>query len=419
MHQIVQPKEKKRFGNDTLYHQIQQDALFLIESYGVAVSPDTAGKIISVMPSDEVSRLNYSENTGRFYITQDAIEDCLERVRQGMDFWPAGFGTGGMAAYIVDENGTRLPESSDMKRLAELFGQTDLLTDLHSSFNLCGKVKRTDISKRAQIEVSAIDDMVAGAGGKLVTPTVRSEAAYDRMKYHCDRGYPIGPALSIISTHMTISDEMADLFLKAVTRGLPHVMNSMPIGGLTGPYSMTSLATLAQAQALFGLVLGQLIRPGIKAVNAAMPAIADMTKKDMPMMFGSISNTMVNILLAELNMFLGIPGCQSSCSHHLDTLDDSAMNRSAEIFCLVNNYDFHSLRHMFGFSSQLNDFSIENMERQISLFHEISANPISVELPEPATYDSAGIDTILEGFERRDFRNLDHTLQNIGRSFQN
>ena len=264
MHQIVQPKEKKRFGNDTLYHQIQQDALFLIESYGVAVSPDTAGKIISVMPSDEVSRLNYSENTGRFYITQDAIEDCLERVRQGMDFWPAGFGTGGMAAYIVDENGTRLPESSDMKRLAELFGQTDLLTDLHSSFNLCGKVKRTDISKRAQIEVSAIDDMVAGAGGKLVTPTVRSEAAYDRMKYHCDRGYPIGPALSIISTHMTISDEMADLFLKAVTRGLPHVMNSMPIGGLTGPYSMTSLATLAQAQALFGLVLGQLIRPALK-----------------------------------------------------------------------------------------------------------------------------------------------------------
>jgi hypothetical protein len=74
---------------------------------------------------------------------------------------------------------------------------------------------------------------------------------------------------------------------------------------------------------------------------------------------------------------------------------------------------------MFGFSSQLNDFSIENMERQISLFHEISANPVSVELPEPAMYDSAGIDTILEGFERRDFRNLDHTLQNIGRSFQN
>ena len=259
--------------------------------------------------------------------------------------------------------------------------------------------------------------MVAGAGGKLVTPTVRSDAAYDRMKYYSDRGHNIGPALSIISTYMTISDEMADLFLNTVTRGLPYVMNSMPIGGLTGPYSMTSLATLAQADAIFGLVLGQLIRPGIKAINAAMPAIADMTKKDMPMKFGSISNTMVNILLAELNMFLGIPGCQSSCSHHRDILDEGAMTKSAEIFSLVNQYDFHSLRHMFGFSSQLNDFSIENMERQISLFHEISANPLSVELPEPAMYDPAGIDTILEGFERRDFRNLDHTLQNIGRSF--
>jgi hypothetical protein len=418
MHQIVQPTVKKRFGNDTLYQQIQQDALLLIESYGVAVSSHTAGKLISAMPSDEARRVNYTENTGRFYITQAVIEECLERVRQGIDFWPAGFGTGGMAAYIVDENGPRSPESRDMKRLAEVFGQTDLLTNLQSSFNICSKVKRTDISKRAQIEVTAIDDMVAGAGGKLITPTIQSDAAYDRLKYYSDRGHHMGAALSIISTYMTISDDTADIFLKAVTRGLPYIMNSMSIGGLTGPYSMSSLATLAQAEALFGLVLGQLIRPGIKSINAAMPAIADMTKKDMPMMFGSVSNTMINILLAELNMFFGIPCCQSSCSHHRDILDDSAMTRSAEIFSLVNQYDFHILRHMFGFSSQLNDFSIENMEREISLFREISANPLSVELSEPAMYDPTGIDTIFEGFERHDFRSLDHTLHNIGRSFK-
>jgi trimethylamine:corrinoid methyltransferase-like protein len=412
-----QTLEKQRFGNEALYQQLQQDALLLIESYGVAVSPEAAGKLLGAMRPDEAARVIYSEDTGRMYITQDVIEDCLERVRQGMDFWPRGFGTGGMAAYIVDGSTPRSPELTDMKRLAELFGKTDILTNLQSSFNICSRVKRSDIETRSQIEATAIDEMIAGANGKLIMPTLLSDAGYDRLKYHSDRGHKAGAALSIISTYMTISDDMVDPFLKTVSRDLPYIMNAMPIGGLTGPYSMTSLASLAQAEAIFGLVLGQLVRPGIKAINAAMPTIADMTSKDMPMMFGSISNTMINILLAELNIYLGIPCCQSSCSHHRDNLDAEAIDKSARIFSIVSQYDFHILRHMFGFSAQLNDFGIENMERQISHFHEVMASPVTVELPEPAQYDDEGIDAIFEGFERRDFRALDHTLKNIGRSF--
>jgi len=409
--------EKKRFGNEEIYQQIQQDALLLIESYGVAVSVQTAAKLLGAMGPAQAAQVVYTEDTGRIYITQDVIEECLERVRQGIDFWPKGFGTGGMAAYIVDANGTRSPESADMKLLAQKFGESDLLTSMQSSFNICSRVKRSDIELRAKIECQALDDMIEGANGKLIMPTLLSDAGYDKLKSYSDQGHPVGAALSIISTYMTVSDEMADPFLKTVQRGLPYIMNSMPIGGLTGPYSMSSLATLAQAEGLFGLVLGQLIQPGIKCINAAMPTIADMTSKDMPMMFGSISNTMLNILLAELNIYLGLPTCQSSCSHHRDTLDAEAQEKSAKIFNLVRQYDFHILRHMFGFSSQLNDFSIENMEKQLAQFQDVIAYPEDVELPHPVQYDPAGLDAIFEGFERRDFRNLDHTLLNIGKSF--
>jgi trimethylamine:corrinoid methyltransferase-like protein len=408
---------KKRFGNTALYQQIQQDALLLIESYGFAVTKPTADKLLAAMPADEAARLTYSEDTGRIYVTQDVVEDCLTRVRQGMDFWPAGFGTGGMAAYIVDEGGPRPPEQEDMARLARIFGATDILSNLQSSFNICNRVKRGDVAARAGIECQAIDDMIKGAGGKLIMPTLLSEAAYDRLKFYYDRGHRAGAALSIISTYMTVSDEMVEPFLKTVTRGLPYIMNSMPIGGLTGPYSMSSLATLAQAEAVFGLVLGQLIHPGIKAINAAMPTIADLSSKDMPMMFGSVANTMLNILLAELNIHLGIPTCQSSCSHRGTALDEAALAQSAKIFSLVNQYDSHILRHLFGFSSQLNDFSIENMEKQIALYREITSQPVPVQFPAPAEYDPQGLDAIFEGFERRDFRVLDHTLGNIGKSF--
>lgn len=408
---------KERYGNEELYEQIQQDALLLIESYGVAVSPEAVQKLLAAMAPEEAEKVVYAEDTGRIYLTQDVIEESLIKVREGSDFFPKGFGTGGMAAYIVDENGTRSPESTDIKLLAEKYGEADLLTSLQSSFNVCSRVKKKDIETRAKIECQAIDDMIMGANGKLIIPTLLSGAGYDKLKDYSDKGHPVGAALSIIGTYMTLSDEMVDPFLMTAQRGLPFIMNSMPIGGLTAPYSMSSLATLAQAEGLFGIVLGQLVSPGIKCLNSAMPTIADMTSKDMPMMFGSISNTMVNVLLAELNIYLGIPTCQSSCSHHRNELDDEAIVKSNKIFNLVRQYDFHILRHMFGFSSQLNDFSINNMEKQLTQFQEVLDNPQEVELPEPAEYDPEGLEAIFEGFERRDFRSMDHTLKNIGKSF--
>jgi hypothetical protein len=134
-------------------------------------------------------------------------------------------------------------------------------------------------------------------------------------------------------------------------------------------------------------------------------------------MFGSVANTMLNILLAEVNMYLGIPCCQSACSHRGTCLDEAALTQSRQIYSLVNQYDFHILRHLFGFSSQLNDFIIENMERQIDLYRQVTAQPVPVTLPDPVVYDPDGLSAIFEGFERRDFRILDHTLSNIGRSF--
>lgn len=414
---ITSREKKQAFGNPDLYEQIHQDAIMLIESYGFAVSPPTAARLLGAMPPDQAALVNYSADMGRIYIPRDVIEVCLERVRQGAGYWPGGFGTGGMAAYIVDENGPRSSTSEDMKKLAGIFGRTDCLTNLQSSFNICNSIKKKDTEGRARLECRAIDDMIAGAGGKLIMPTLLSEQAYDHLKAYREKGNRVGAALSIISTYMTISDEMTDPFLKTVTRGLPYIMNAMPIGGLTGPYSMSSLACLAQAEALFGLVLGQLINPGIKAINAAMPTIADMGCKEMPMLFGSVANTMLNILLAELNMHFGIPCCQSACSHQRDILDDAAVKRCAEVFTLVNRYDWFILRHLFGFSSQLNDFSIENMERQLSLYEEICQNPVEVKPPLPAEYDPEGLNAIFEGLERRDFRGLDHTLNNIGKSF--
>lgn len=408
---------KKSFGNEKLYRQIHEDAMMLIESIGVNVSTEAAGKIIDAISPEAANRIFYAEDLGKIYLTREVIDEGLDRVRQGFSYWPRGFGTGGMAAYLVDDKGPRISGLDDMKRLSKIFAENDLFTTLQSSFNLTNRVKKSNASKRADIECACIDIMLDYSGGKLITPTILTQKGIGHLGNCFDKGHTVGASLSITSTCMTVSDEMTEPFLGVVNRGIPFVMNSMPIGGLTAPYSMSSVATLAHAEAVFGLVLAQLIHPGIKCVHAAMPTVADMSKKEMPLMFGSRSNTMLNILMAELNAYLAIPGCQSACSHSLNELDGRAEREAAETYSLVNHYDYLILRHMFGFAAQLNDFSIDFMERQIDFYRDVCRHPVPVELPEPAEYDAEGLEAIFEGLEREDFKTLPHTLQNIGHSF--
>jgi len=406
-----------RYGSEELCARIHEDALVLLESMGVKASPAVAEKIRRVLDPGEARHLLWSPEAGRFYLSREAMDACLDRIRQSREYWPRGFGTGGMAAYITDSNGPRSPVMADMERLCRFVGETDELTCIQSSFNPGSRIKKDDIQKRAETECACIDLMIRHTRGKLVTPTIRTDEGIRYLAAYHQKGHKVGAALSIISTFLTISEEMADPFIRTVTAGVPILMNSMPIAGLTGPCSMSSLATLAHAEALFGMLLAQLIRPGIPSINAAMPTVADMTRKDMPLKFGSRSNTLLNILIAEVNCGIGLPACQSACSHSRDSFDKDAELESAATFSLINRFDYHILRHLFGFSSQLNDFSIDDMEKQVALYRRIRRNPLAVRNPEPAVYDPQGFEAIIEGIERGDFRSLDHTLKHVGRSF--
>jgi trimethylamine:corrinoid methyltransferase-like protein len=408
---------KERYGSSELYDRIQQDALLLIESMGMKASPGVVDKIRAALDPGEAAHLIYAPEVGRFYISEKSVEMCMERVRQGFDYWPAGFGTGGMAAYVVDANGPRTAALDDITRLAQIVARTDEYSSIQTSFNPCSKIKKSDAQKRREIECAGIDLMIRYAEGKLVTPTIRNDESIRYLAGYYDRGYRVGAALSIVSTFLTVSEEMVDPFIETVKANVPFLMNSMPIAGLTGPYSTTSLVTLAHAEALFGMCLAQLIRPGIKIVNAAMPTVADVKRKDMPLRFGSLSNTLINILLAELNAHLGLPTCQSACAHSRDIFDEEAVKEASITYTLINRFQYHMLRHPFGYASQLNDFNLDTMEQEIELYRRICRNPVPGVDPKPAEYDDQGLEAIMEGVSRGDFRNLDHTLKNVGCSF--
>ncbi|MBF0528534.1 MAG: trimethylamine methyltransferase family protein [Deltaproteobacteria bacterium] len=410
--------KKARLGSKDLYEQIHEDALMIIESLGVKASEKTAAKIIAALDPDRASALLYFKDAGRFYVSRDTVRMAIEQIQAGYDYWPKGCGTGGMAAYLVEGGQPRTATLDDIRRLAELVKKNDELTAIYSSVNPCSRIRRSDTARIIETECGIIDIMVKTLDDKFVNPTLRTKEAITHLAEYYHKGHKVAAALSLISTFLTISDEMVDPFIWVVQSGLPHLMNAMPIAGLTGPYTLTSLATYAQAEALFALTLAQLIKPGIKIINGAMPTIADVGQRDMPLRFGSRSNTLVNILLAELNTYLGLPTCQSACGHSRATLDDQARQESMNTYRLAKKYAFHQVRHLFGFAAQLNDFSLEALEEEILLYRQVRDEHQDFEDLPPAVYDEEGLEAITEGVTRSDFRNLDHTLKNLGHTFQ-
>ena len=154
-----------------------------------------------------------------------------------------------MAAYLVDGSGPRMVDVDDLKRLVEVVRRNDEMTFINTSFNPGRRGKET--------EIAVVDAMIEGLDGKLSAPTSRTPEAIDHMAVRYRQGFKVANAMSIISNFLTVSEDMVDPFIRICQAGVPHLMNSMPIAGLTAPYSLSSLATLAHAEAMFGLVLAE------------------------------------------------------------------------------------------------------------------------------------------------------------------
>lgn len=87
--------------------------------------------------------------------------------------------------------------------------------------------------------------------------------------------------------------------------GVPAEIVSMPLAGGTAPVTLAGSVTQHAAEALAGITLHQLARPGSPIVWGGAPAIFDMRTGGAPM--GAIETAMLNMACAEVGKHLGLP----------------------------------------------------------------------------------------------------------------
>jgi trimethylamine---corrinoid protein Co-methyltransferase len=396
----IKPGHPQIPGELNLTDAIHRDALQILEQVGVNFKSARLRDLY-----ENTGLAAYDETTGNLHILPELVHQALTTAPKRKDYWipENSFGIGGTAPFLYDDLTGELVEPTlhDLARIATIANNSPEV-----DFMARGVLIR-------QQEVKVMDTMIEYCK-KPIYAAAATEAGLARAKKIVDTRGGLTVQFSIINSPLTVIDSMIPSLLNCLEKKIPIYVSTMPMAGLTAPYSMSGLLTLTHAEALFGITLVQLVQPGLTVVHAGMPSIANIGK-NYAVDLGLLSHNAANLLMEKVAARLNLPAIQSAC-----TTSQDHPNRLSELeakagYALMKKYGFHQMRHAFGFLRELISFSIGKLEKHLELCRKTGPE----EAPEYKweDYDPEGLEAILRVGAGGNYMRTDHTLKNTGRSF--
>jgi len=385
-----------------LLDRIHHDALRVLEEVGVKCVSPTVKHLF-----EDTGLAAYDETTGHLHVLSTLVEQALTQAPKRDQYWipENAFGVGGTAPFVYDDDTGQLvePTFDHLSRIARIAGGADEV-----AFMARGVLIRNQ-------ETKVMDAIVENCRKPIYVAAV-TDAGIDRaLEIHRERG-GITVQFSIINSPLNLIESMIAPFLSCAGKGMPVYVSTMPMAGLSAPYCMSGLLTLTHAEALFGLTLAQLVRPGLMVVHAGLPSIANI-RSNYAVDLGLVSHNVANLLMEKINCRLGLPSIQTACTTDQERPNEKAEAQAISGYALLKKHGFHQMRHAFGFLKELIAFSIAKLERHIELCRDTSPDKAPRLDIEP--YDPEGLEAIRRNGSRADYMRDDHTLKHTGSSFLN
>ncbi len=381
--------------------RIHRDALRILEEVGVSCPSREIQELLT-----DTGLAAYDDSTGHIHILAPLIEQALATAPGRGDYWipPNSFGVGGTAPFVFDDDSGELisPTLAHIAAIAKIADQAGPVNFMARGVLVPDR------------EVEVMDTMIAHCRKPIYVAAI-SEAGIHRTKeIHENRGN-ITVQFSIINSPLNIIKGQVAPFLSCVRQGIPVYLSSMPMAGLSAPYSMSGLLTLTHAEALFGITLAQVVKPGITVVHAGLPSIANI-QKNYAVDLGLLAHTMANLLMDKICAMLDLPSIQSACGTNEEKPGPQSEADAAAGFALLKKYGFHQMRHAFGFLKELISFSVAKLERHIDICQDTGSDQAPEYIVEP--YDTDGVDVIARNGSQPNYMRDDHTLRNLDHHFQ-
>jgi len=381
-------------------HKIHQDALQVLEEVGVKCA---SREIRSLFEGTGMAA--FDETTGHLHVLAPLVEQSLTNAPKRDQYWIGenSFGVGGTAPFVYDDQTGELvePTFSHLERIARIVNESDVIQFM----------ARGVLIKKQEVKV--MDTIIEHCDKPIYVAAVTEEGIARAEEIHRSRG-DITVQFSIINSPLNIIESMIPPFLSCVRKGLPIYVSTMPMAGLSAPYSMSGLLTLTHAEGLFGITLAQLVNPGVTVVHAGLPSIANI-QKNYAVDLGLLSHNIANLLQDKINRMLDIPSIQTACTTSQEIPNRQAEEEAVRGFALMKQHGFHQMRHAFGFLKELISFSIAKLERHIELCRDTGQD----QTPECeiAPYDPEGLDAIKRNGSSANYMRDDHTVKNTGQAF--
>jgi len=158
------------------------------------------------------------------------------------------------------------------------------------------------------------------------------------------------PIISFITSWMLsplkLNKEVTGILMEVTRHGLPVVLSSVAILGLTSPVTMAGNLALTHAEQLSGIVLTQLVRPGTPVVYGGCPGVVDMRK----VIFspGSIERHIMNAAISQMAQHIHIPNYNIGGIKDSKLPDVQAGYEKAAGICLTSLAGSNYIHHAAG-----------------------------------------------------------------------
>lgn len=395
-------ESRELLGGETvdMLHKVFEDAVRVVSEVGFLCPVEEIRKIM-----EDTGMAAYDESTGHIHVLPELIEDAIEKTPKNEKFWipKYSFGIGGTAAYYKDGLDGELKEATPeyIRNLARFVENTDVIKFQGRGVKLNGR------------NLDAIKIMAENTGKTIYFATETDEEVELAEHLHKTRGNLL-VFWDIFQSPLTFYEHMASRFISSLRKNLPITLASMPLAGVSAPFSMCGLIMLAYSEFLAGLTVAQAINPGNQVICACYPTVASI-KGHYSLDFGSKYFNLVNVLTSHISQMLDIPTCQSGCTTNQKNVNEQALKDAKTGYSVYKKFRGHMTRHAFGFMKDTLSFSLEKAKRTTKILAETTAGDCPpIKMPK---YDAEAYDAIARNSSKANYINDPHTLKNTGKEF--
>jgi len=230
----IQKHEEPCLAEPDFLDRIHEDALTVLEQVGIKCFSHEIRRIF-----EETGLAAFDESTGHLHVLSSLVGQALQTTPKRDRYWipEDSFGAGGTAPFVYDDATGELvePTFDHLVRIARLVDRADVV-----HFMARGVLIKNQ-------EVRVLDTIVENCRKPIYVAAV-TEAGIARAKeIHETRG-GLTVQFSIINSPLNIIESMIDPFLSCARKGLPLYVSTMPMAGLSAPYSIPTFAIRGENQ---------------------------------------------------------------------------------------------------------------------------------------------------------------------------